>query len=86
MKYLIISFKNRNNLMTFNRILTNRGIVTSIINTPRRVAISCGLSIKTDLRNLTTVINILNQNNFSDFIGIFLFERFEGHEQIRKIL
>lgn len=85
MKYIIISFKNRNSLMAFNKILTTRGIVTSVINTPRAIAISCGLSIKTDNKNLNFIINIIHYANISGFIGIFLYERINGYEQIRQV-
>ena len=85
MKYLIISFKNRNSLMAFNKILTNRGIATSVINTPRSIAISCGLSLKTDKRNLNLIINLVHYANINGFIGIYLYDRTNGYEQIRQI-
>ncbi len=85
MKYLIVSFKNRNNLMAFNQLLVRNGLNTSIINTPRSVAVSCGLSIKADLKYLTKIINLLHGNNFNDFIGIFLYSRTNGHDEIRKL-
>lgn len=85
MKNLIISFKNRNNLLAFNKILVNRGIPTKIINTPRSIAISCGLSIKTDFKFYNLVLNLLNQSNASGFIGMFLYEQIGSHEQIQRL-
>ena len=85
MKYIIISFKNRNDVMSFKNILANNNISTSIINTPRSIAISCGLSIKTDVKNMNYAISLLHATNVSGFIGIFLYQRINGYEQIRKL-
>lgn len=85
MNYLIISFKNRNSLMAFNKILNNRGISTSVINTPRSIAVSCGLSLKTDTSNINNIIMLLNYADLSGFIGLFLYSRTNGYEQIRQV-
>ena len=85
MKYLLISFKNRNSLMAFNQLLKSRAISTAIINTPHSVAVSCGLSIKTDINNLNFVINIVQTYQPQGLSGIFIFERLYGHEQIRRL-
>lgn len=85
MKYLVITFKNRNNLMSFNQLIHSRGINTSIINTPRSVAVSCGLSIKTELNNYNTILNMLKSYMPEGFTGLFAFQRVNGHEQIRRM-
>lgn len=71
MKNLIISFKTRNSLYAFSKTLRASGISVSIINTPRNIAISCGLSIKTELRHFSIASTLLKQSNLIDFIGIF---------------
>lgn len=86
MKYIIISFKSRNNLLKFNKILKNQGMLTQIINTPRSTSISCSLSIKTDFRNLTNVINLVNQLHIDGLLGVYLINRIGMHEQTQRII
>ena len=71
MKNLIISFKTRNSLYAFSKTLRTNGISVSIINTPRNIAISCGLSIKTDIRHFSIISTLIKQSNLADFIGMF---------------
>ena len=71
MKNLIISFKSRNSLYMFAKTMRANGITTSIINTPRSIAISCGLSIKTEMRYFSILLILLKQSKISDFIGMF---------------
>lgn len=72
MKHLIISFNSRNSLYAFAKILRSNNISVSIINTPRSIAISCGLSIKTNFIHLNLISNLIKQVNISGFIGIFI--------------
>ncbi len=86
MKFLIIAFKSRNNLYSFNSMLRKYNVSTNIINTPRSVSISCGLSIKTDFRNLALVKTILSQSSLDGFMGCYLINRNLGYEQVERIM
>ena len=72
MKHIIISFKSRTILYTFAKLLKINNINSSIINTPRRIAVSCGLSLQANFLHLNKVVSILKQNNFSGFIGLYI--------------
>lgn len=85
MKYIIIAFKSRNNLLSFAKLLRINGMIVNIINTPRSTSISCGLSIKTDYRNLNNVTRILNQSKVDGFLGVYLVTRNGMHEQTQHI-
>jgi len=85
MKYIIISFKNRNCLYTFLKILKNFNIFSSIINTPHSVSRSCGLSLKVDFSYYNTVINIINTSRVQDIIGVFAVERQGFNERISRL-
>lgn len=86
MKFLIIAFKSRNNLYNFNRILRQYNVNTKIVNTPRSVSISCGLSIKTDVHSIGLIKTILSTNNIEGFLGIFMVNRNFGYEQVERII
>ncbi len=85
MKYIIIAFKSRNNLLSFAKLLRINGMIVNIINTPRSTSISCGLSIKTDYRNLNNVTRILNQSNIDGFLGVYMVTRNGMHEQTQRL-
>jgi len=85
MKYLLISFKNRNSLYTFAKILKNFGISNNIINTPHSVSRSCGLSIKTALSHHNNIINIIKTSRIQDIIGVFIVERNGFNERISRL-
>lgn len=85
MKYLIIAFKSRNELQSFARALRLYGITVSIVNTPRSVSVSCGLSARAEYRYLNSIKTALSQSNFSSFIGVYLINRNGVYEQAEKI-
>ncbi len=84
MKYLIISFNSRNSVMTFAKLARKNGLYTSIINTPRSVSVSCGLSVRTEFQNLQSIISLLKKSNLSDLIGIYSITRKGQYEEIEK--
>ena len=85
MKYLIIAFKSRNQLQSFTRTIRLYGINVSIVNTPRSVAVSCGLSARAEYRYLNTIKTALSQIDLTSFIGIYVVTRNSVYEQVEKI-
>lgn len=85
MKYLIIAFKSRTELQNFAKSLRLYGINVSIINTPRSISISCGLSARAEYCYLQTIKSILQRNSFESFLGIFAITRNGLYEQTEKI-
>ena len=85
MKYIIVSYKSRNNLISFAKLVNRNGIPTQIINTPRSVAISCGLSIKTEYKYFNQIIKYIHSSNFSGFLGVYLVNKTIAFEQIDKL-
>ena len=85
MKHIIISFKSRNSLFSFVKVARGHGLNLKIVNTPRIVSVSCGLSAKTDFNNYHTIINILSMNRFADLLGVFLFQTIGTSEQVQRL-
>lgn len=85
MKYLIISYKSRNSLYAFAQILRQYGIASTIINTPRNIAISCGLSLKVDFGHYNHVIGLINNANLPGFWGVFMLVKTSTHDQIERL-
>ena len=84
MKYLIIAFKSRINLQNFVKTLRLVGISATIINTPRSISVSCGLSARTEYRYLNSVITLL-QSNAETLIGVYAVTRNGVYEQVEKV-
>ena len=86
MKYIIISFKSRNELYSFARLLKSNNIFVSIINTPKLVGSSCTLSIKTNFSNFSLVNQYLLRYQPKSFLGIYSVQQANNGEQILKLL
>ena len=85
MKFIIISFKSRNSLLSFVKILRNFGIPADIINTPRQISRSCGLSAKAQYQFYNSILNIIKTSKIADLMGIFLVEQFGFQERIQRL-
>ena len=86
MNYLLISFKSRNSIFAFNRILKQFGISSEIINTPKQVSISCGLSLKIKKEYISIIIRALNQSNLPGFLGVFSINSGKNNEKFIRIV
>lgn len=86
MKYLIVSYKSRNSLYAFAKILRQYGIASSIINTPRNIALSCGLSLKVDFAFFGQVSGLVSSTHLPGFWGVFVLTRMSSHDQIERLM
>lgn len=71
MKYIIVTFRSRNQTLLFSQILSSYNIKSKIINTPRSATVSCGLSVKIEEQDFEVVKSILARRNFQGFAGFF---------------
>ena len=85
MKYLIISFKSRNSLFAFVKTARSYGLTMNIVNTPRTISVSCGLSAKTDIRHYDTILKILTLYKSNDFLGLYLIQSLGLTEQVQRL-
>lgn len=85
MKYIILSFSSRTNLQYFIKILQQHAIRAIIVNTPRKLSTSCGLSAKVDYKFYKTILNILQKENITGLSGVYLLTQHGLREQIEKL-
>lgn len=71
MKYTVVVFSSRSETMQFYKHIKNYGLFCSVINTPRSLSSSCGVSAKIDNRLIQPAINIILNLNLRSFKGIF---------------
>ena len=86
MKFLILSFKSRNELYGFSKLLKSNGIFLSIINSPKSIASSCTLSIKTDFKYLSFITQLLRRYTPKSFLGLYTIQTNSNGEQIFKLM
>lgn len=85
MKYILISFRSRNNVMSFLRLIRSKGVIATTQETPKSISSSCGLSIKTDYHFYNQILSLLSVFKTTDFIGVFLVNSAGLHNQIQKL-
>lgn len=70
--YVIATFRSRNQTMAFRQILISYGVNASIINTPRKANVSCGISVKMPERAVEVAKEIMKRRKFDSFVGFFM--------------
>ena len=85
MKFALIAFKSKNELLLFSKILKANGVSHNITNTPRSISVSCGLSIKLDFHQLQYISSFINSKRNS-IMGVYMIERNNFNERIQKII
>lgn len=71
MNYMIVVFRARSHTINFANILNSYKVPCQIINTPRKVNVSCGISVKFSSNDLVIVEQILSRRKFDTFGGIY---------------
>lgn len=71
MDYMIIVFRARSHTINFANLLRSYKVPCQVINTPRRVNVSCGISVKFSSQDLSIVEQIISRRNFDTFGGIY---------------
>lgn len=71
MNYIIVVFKARTETLSFARILKGYNVPFQIINTPRSLNLSCGISVKMPAVKRDLAQYIIKQKSFQSFAGIF---------------
>ncbi len=67
----IAVFRARTETLTFASLLKSYGVRVGIINTPRRLNVSCGISVTFESAYLSVAENILKRRKFDSFAGIY---------------
>lgn len=64
-------FKSRSEALRLFNALKEKKIAATIIDTPRRAGLSCGLSVVFDKNYRSIVQNIVLNNRLNSFLGFF---------------
>ena len=72
MSYYLVVFRAKSESMRFQSLISSYGAMTTIISTPRKISVSCGISVKIRSIDLNLAKTILSRRQFYTFAGIYL--------------
>lgn len=81
MDYCLAVFVNRLECQMFSKKLNLIRVPNTIISTPRDLGLSCGLSVKFNLKYVTTAKKILNSINYSSFKNFYKIVPLSNYKQ-----
>ena len=84
MKNIIIVARTRTYLYSIQKILNRNEVDTIIINTPKSLGSTCGLSLKTNIHNLFRIRKIFDYYEIEGLIGVFIESNNYGRLQYEK--
>lgn len=67
----IAPFKSRSEALRLKKLLSDRRIAATVINTPRELGTSCGLSVVFQGKEIALVASLIRQNMLSSFLGFY---------------
>ena len=70
--YVLATFHNRTHALQFSNQLKGYGVSVKVINTPREISTSCGLSILFQYKYLDRARVVINSNRFVSFRGFYV--------------
>ena len=71
MENIIAVFQNRSHTMSFASHLKRLGARCRVVDTPRELSVSCGVSVVFSSKNLKQARFILSSTNLNTLIGVF---------------
>ena len=67
---MLAVFRSRTETLNFASLLRSYGVSCSIVNTPRRINVSCGISVQFSRRDEGLAKQVLSRRRFDTFAGI----------------
>ena len=84
-RYVIAVFSVRTSTMQFNSVLQKNGVRSLIIETPKSAGVSCGISVRFGLEDLSKARDLLQKSKVQNFVRFYLVENFYGKTQLSSI-
>ena len=72
MRYCLSVFRSRNETLYFATLLMKNGYRANIINTPKQLGLSCGISVQFSENLLGIARTLFSTKIFNSFVGFYL--------------
>ena len=77
MNKIIVVFRSKTDVFGYIDALSERGVPSSTVGTPKEARIGCGIAVEVDGAYLGAARAVLREKRFSGFYGVF-HERISG--------
>lgn len=84
-KKVLAVFQNRTQALTFSRNLVKFSVKTKIVNTPRELTSSCGLSVEFDYINIKQARQCLLIGDNNSFSGFYIMGSGSGFKKYVRV-
>jgi len=68
---MLAVFRSRTETLNFASILRSYGVLCSVVNTPRRINVSCGISVQFSNKDEMIAKQVLSRRRFDTFAGFY---------------
>ena len=68
---ILVTFRSKNQAMLYSNMLYQNGVKNRVINTPRFLSVSCGLSVEVDMIYITKAKETLKGYAFDSLGGVY---------------
>ena len=68
---MLAVFRSRTETLNFASLLRSYGANATVVNTPRKINVSCGISVKFGQGDLNIAKLIISRRNFNTFAGFY---------------
>ncbi len=85
MEYCLAVFSIRTSTMQFSMLLNKNGVRSVVVETPKAISASCGVSVRFDTRNLERAKEILRNNGIKNFVRFYFVSNYYGQVRLTPI-
>ena len=71
MGFVLAVFRSRTETLSYASYLRSYGVKCVVVNTPRNINVSCGISVKFPRAELPIAKDIIARRSFSTFAGFY---------------
>lgn len=68
---ILAVFRSKTETLNFASILRSYGVYCSVVNTPRKINVSCGISVQFSKQYLSIANQVFARRKFDTFAGFF---------------
>lgn len=85
MNYVLAVFSVRTDTMQFYNLLSRAGINAVVVETPKALSVSCGISVKFSKSDFVKARNILTKAKIGSFVRFYAISGFLGQKTYSPI-
>ena len=85
MEYCLAVFSTRTSTMQFANLLNRSGVKSIVVETPKAISASCGVSVRFEVGNLERAKEIFKRSGIKNFVRFYYVNDFFGKKTLSPI-